>query len=80
MLDVINILLIDLSLSYFFTMGMTLSISPTLEPWNQMSFPLPLFNGVKQNFSVNLDLCSLFLIILKKIMIGEKISNTERKN
>ena len=48
-----------------------LKISPTLEPWNHINLPFPLFFEKKQNFSLNLILSSLFFINLIKIINGE---------
>ena len=68
-----NILSKDLFFSSFLIMGTTLKISPTLEPWNHISLPLPLFFENKQNFSLYLFLSSFFLISLKIIIKGDKI-------
>ena len=61
----------SLLFSNFSIRGTMLKISPTLEPWNQINLPFPLFFEKKENFSKNLLGCSLFLITLIMIIIGE---------
>ena len=69
--EVIKIFLTNLFFSNFSTIGIILKISPTLEPWNHISFPLFFFLKKKQNFSKNLLGCSFFFNNLAKIIIGE---------
>ena len=71
--DVINIFFIEVFFSRFLTRGIILKISPTLDPWNQIRFPLSLFFEKKQNFSLNLILSSFFFKILINKIIGENI-------
>ena len=55
-----------------YTIGIILSISPTLAPWNHINLPAPLFFEKKQSFSLNLTLSSLFFKTLKNIIKGDK--------
>jgi hypothetical protein len=64
-------LFIDFFFSNFSIKGIILKIYPTLEPWNHINLPFPLFLEKKQNFSLNLILSSLFFINLIKIINGE---------
>ena len=71
--DVTNIWLIFFSFSNFSIKGTILFISPTLAPWNHIRFPFFLFSEKKQNFSLNLEKSSFFLIdelliLLEKIL------------
>jgi len=62
--EVIKILPIDLFFSNFSTNGIILNISPTLAPWNHISFFfVKFFSEKKQNFSLNLKKSSFFLLI-----------------